>query len=311
MLNEPMDILKVHPIRKTRAQKKAFQTDVLSFAKDLGYDCHLEKGIFGLRNIVIGDPKTAKYLVTAHYDTPASIGLPNLITPCSFFGCILYTFAMMFVFFGACDLVIFVVDLFLRNPALSEDVGLAFLWVILFLMLAGPANRNNANDNTSGVVTVLEIARALPRAHREKVCFVLFDMEEQGLIGSVTYRQKHKKESNDQTVLNLDCVGDGDHILFMPFKKARKDQELMKKLSRISGEVDQKYLLVKHKGFRFYHSDQANFPKAVAIGSFRLNKLVGYYCDKIHTKKDTVLEETNVNILRAALTTFICCDAVN
>ena len=85
MLNQPMDILKIHPIRKTGAQKKAFQTDVLSLAKDLGYDCYLEKGIFGLQNIVIGDPETARYLVTAHYDTPASIGLPNIITPCRFY----------------------------------------------------------------------------------------------------------------------------------------------------------------------------------------------------------------------------------
>lgn len=309
MLNEPMDVLKIHPIRKTKAQKENFRVDVLSFAESLGYDCHLEKGILGLRNIVIGDPKTAKYLVTAHYDTPASIGLPNLITPCSILGCILYLVAMMFLFFGARDLVILAADVFLKNPELSEDVGLAFLLGILFLMLAGPANRNNANDNTSGVVTVLETARALPLEHREKVCFVLFDMEEQGLIGSATYRQKHRKETSKQTVLNMDCIGDGDNILLMPFKKARKDRVLIDKLCHISGEFDQKLLVVKHTGFRFYPSDQANFPKAVAIGAFNRNKLVGYYCDKIHTKKDTVLDETNVNILRAALTSLICCDS--
>ena len=44
--------------------------------------------------------------------------------------------------------------------------------------------------------------------------------------------------------------------------------------------------------------------------SLRKSKF-GLYLGRIHTKKDTVLEETNVNILRAALTSFISCDAVN
>ena len=34
------------------------------------------------------------------------------------------------------------------------------------------------------------------------------------------------------------------------------------------------------------------------------------WMSRIHTKQDTILEQTNVNILRAALTTFICRDAV-
>lgn len=311
MLNEPMDILKVHPIRKSKAQKKDFRDDVLALANDFGYDCRLEKGILGPRNIIIGNPKNAKYLVTAHYDTPASIGLPNLIMPCNFWGTILYTMALMAVLFVPADLVIMTAEFFLQDPEMAENVGILFLIVVMFLLLAGPANRNNANDNTSGVITVLEIARTLPQEHRDQVCFVLFDMEEQGLVGSIVYRWKHRKETNQQTVLNLDCVGEGDHILFMPFKKARKDRELMDGLFHISGEYGQKQLLVKNKGFLFYPSDQGNFPRAVGIGSFRKNRFMGYYCDKIHTKRDTVLEETNVNILRAAIVSMITCPAVN
>ncbi len=30
-----------------------------------------------------------------------------------------------------------------------------------------------------------------------------------------------------------------------------------------------------------------------------------YYMSRIHTSKDTILEETNINLLRAALTTYI------
>ena len=70
-----------------------------------------------------------------------------------------------------------------------------------------------------------------------------------------------------------------------------------------------KTITVKHKGFRYYPSDQKNFPYGVGIAAFRRNKFLGLYCDKIHTRKDTVLDESNVNILRAALTTYITGEA--
>ena len=57
-----------------------------------------------------------------------------------------------------------------------------------------------------------------------------------------------------------------------------------------------------------YPSDQANFPWGVGICALRKGK-AGLYLSRIHTRRDTVLEETNVNILRAALTTFLCRDA--
>ena len=76
MLNEPMDILKAHPVRKTKDQKAAFRADVQAYAKTLGYECKLEEGKSSVQNIVIGDPKKARYLVTAHYDTLPVLGCP-------------------------------------------------------------------------------------------------------------------------------------------------------------------------------------------------------------------------------------------
>ena len=57
-------------------------------------------------------------------------------------------------------------------------------FAMLLLMMFGPANRHNSNDNTSGVITVLEIMSTLPENLRDKVCFVLFDLEEAGLTVS-------------------------------------------------------------------------------------------------------------------------------
>jgi hypothetical protein len=45
----------------------------------------VEKASFGGRNIVIGNPDTAKVLYTAHYDTCARLPFPNFITPKNIF----------------------------------------------------------------------------------------------------------------------------------------------------------------------------------------------------------------------------------
>jgi len=305
MLNVPMDILRMHPIRKNSKQKEAFRQDVEAYVKSLGYDCAVEKGSFGSRNIVIGNPEKAKYLITAHYDTPAGMLLPNLITPCNPVTYILYQILMIGFFCAVSILIGVAFGIVLGDERLAGSVGLSVYWALLLLMMFGPANKNNANDNTSGVIAVLETARTLLPVHRDLVCFVLFDLEEAGLIGSASYRKAHKKQTDEQIILNLDCVGDGDHIIFFPTKKAKNNPELMRKIQRVGGWFGQKHIQLKDKGFYTYPSDQKNFPVGFGVAAFKKKKLIGYYCDRIHTKRDVNLEETNINLLRAALSTVI------
>ena len=180
------------------------------------------------------------------------------------------------------------------------DVG---VFAMLALMLIGPANPSNVNDNTSGVVTDLEIDRSLPVIHRNKVCFVLFDLEEAGLWGSASYRKTHKKATNGQLVINLDCVGDGDHIRMFPTKKLKKDRKKLTSFYKACGYFGKKDILVHEKGFSVYPSDQGNFPYGVGICALRDSKF-GLYLGRIHTPKDTQLDITNVNLLRAAIATY-------
>ena len=173
------------------------------------------------------------------------------------------------------------------------------------LMMFGPATRHTANDTTSGVVTVLETMSTMPDNLRERVCFVLFDLEEAGLIGSASYRKTHKKETDRQVVLNLDCVGDGNEIILFPMKALKNNSVKMKQLQSIAGKYGRKSISVRKKGFAYYPSDQKHFPYGVGIAAFRRAKGIGLYCSRIHTWQDTILEQTNVNILRAALTSLI------
>lgn len=308
MIEKPMDILQQFPIRKNREQKAAFRDAVVNYGKKLGYSVTVEKGSCGSRNVILGDPNTAKYLVTAHYDTPASIGLPNLITPCNPFLYILWQFLIVGLFLLITFAVGMAVMLLTQSEQLTFWAAYVTYFGVLFLMLLGPANKSNANDNTSGVVTVLEIARSVPEIHRSRVCFVLFDLEEAGLIGSASYRKAHKPETEKQLVLNLDCVGDGDHIFFFPTKKLKKDRRKLNPMYTCCGQFGHKFITIRDKGFSAYPSDQKNFPYGVGIAALRKGKM-GLYMNRIHTKRDTILEPTNVNILRAAICTYISCDA--
>ncbi len=305
MITQPMDVLKQFPVRKNRKQKESFRKAVENYVLDLGYSSQVEKGSFGVKNVVIGDPKSAKYLITAHYDTPANMLVPNLITPCNFLTFLGYQFAVVMAFLVAAFLIGGIAGILLQNPGIAGIAAMTVYWGMLFMMMLGPANKNNANDNTSGVVAVLEIARTLPDNLCDKVCFVLFDLEEAGLLGSAAYQRAHKAETENQIVLNMDCVGDGDEIILFPTKKLCRDKTKLQSLGKCVSRSGRKTVSVCHKGFRTYPSDQKNFPFGVGVAAFRRSKRGILYCSLIHTRKDKILEETNVNILRAVLTTYI------
>lgn len=308
-MNTPMDILKSYPVRKSKKQKASFRADVIAWLETLGYCVAVEQGSFRSSNVVIGDPKTARYLVTAHYDTCARLPFPNLITPCNVWTFLLYQFFVCLMLIIPSAAVGAAAGWLLRSFDLGYFLFMILLWASILLMMIGPANPSNVNDNTSGVVTLLEIAKSLPELHRKNVCFVLFDLEEAGLIGSASYRKKHKAEVSGQLVLNLDCVGEGDAICFFPGAKLRQDKRKLQALGRIAGTFGRKTIIIRTKGFSVYPSDQANFPYGVGICALKRGR-AGLYLSRIHTPKDTILDETNVNLLRAALTTFITGSAV-
>lgn len=311
MIHNPIEILDKFPIRKTNKQKTAFIAAVTEYASKQHYAVNVESSKRGARNIVIGDPQKARYLVTAHYDTPASIGLPNVITPNNPVSYILIQFLLVAILLAVSVGLATVVYVFTKSRQIAFLIWYAIYFGLLILMLKGPANRHNANDNTSGVVTVLEILSALPTVSHDEVCFVLFDLEEAGLVGSAHYRMMHKDVTEEQIVLNLDCVGDGNVIQFVPVHKARKNQVLLDKLSQICGNVGSKELCLRNKGFRAGSSDHKRFPQGVGIMAFRYMKGVGLYCGRIHTWRDTILDYENVMILRDRLIDLITEDAAD
>ena len=167
------------------------------------------------------------------------------------------------------------------------------LWWLMF----GPANKRTANDNTSGVVTLVETALAMPEELRSRVCFVFFDNEEKGLFGSAAFAKAHKAAKSGKLLLNFDCVGEGDSLQFFPAPGLKKDAAALGRLeTAFAGDGGKTVEVVR--GFGFYPSDQRHFRLGTGVCALKKNRVFGYYMDKIHTGKDTVLDEENVRILR-------------
>lgn len=249
-------------------------------------------------NVIVGDPEAADVVYTAHYDTCAVLPFPNLITPQNLLFYLLYQ-------------LLIVVPMFLL--AIGAEVLLLILWndaplwlamllvycvlgFCLWWILAGPANKHTMNDNTSGVATLMEIALSLPQEARGKVAFIFFDNEEKGLFGSSLYKKVHGKKMKDTLVVNFDCVSDGDHIQFYPSSKLKKNPLLFNKLKDSFSSDDRKQVALV-TGFGFYPSDQRAFPNGVGVAAMHKSRL-GYWLGRIHTKRDTVFDEENIELLR-------------
>ena len=297
MITEPIDVLKNHEIRKSRKQKQAFRDAAQGYFESLGYKVATEKGSYGARNLVIGDAENAKYLLTAHYDTCARMLVPNLVTPRNLWGFLGYQILIALILMLPTFLVYWLSYLIFHDRNIAFLCFYVSLIADVVLMMIGPANPHTANDNTSGVVAVLQMAQMLSENQRKEYAFVLFDLEEVGLLGSSSYRRKHKAATSHQIILNLDCIGDGDELWFFPGRKLRKDHEKMKLLQGLAGQAGSKVIHVHEKGFSVYPSDQANFPYGVGICALKKTRKGLLYMDRIHTKHDTVLDYENVNLL--------------
>lgn len=300
MFAETIYILNKHQIRKSAAQKSTFRIWLTETLKAHGYDVTVESGgtLIKNNNVIVGDPETADVVYTAHYDTCAVLPFPNFITPQNLLFYLLYQILIIVPMFvlaiGAEVLLLVLWD--------DAPMWLAMLIVYLILsfciwwMIAGPANRNTMNDNTSGVATLMEIALSLPEEERSKVSFIFFDNEEKGLLGSSMFRKMHGKALKDTLVINFDCVSDGEYIQFYPNKALKKSSSLLTQVET-AFRSDHTKQIEMVTGFGFYPSDQKAFVNGIGVAAMHKNRF-GYWLGRIHTNRDTVFDEVNIELLR-------------
>ncbi|MBR6802087.1 MAG: M28 family peptidase [Eubacteriaceae bacterium] len=278
-------------IRHTKKQKADFREFIISELTKDGFSANEQSAnLMGIpvRNIIIGNAEAAKYLITAHYDTPNTSLFPIVMFADSF---ILSLMSQMTV----------LIPIFILSAAaglINAALSLLVLYGGMILSMFTFTNKNNFNDNTSGVLSVLEILYSMDEENRKNCAFILFDNEEKGLIGSsYFYKTTINKKAE---VFNIDCVGDGDEIrLFCKgtLKKAGKQIESFCESGRIKSTE-------RSLENALYMSDDNSFPNAICFAAFRSSRF-GKYISRIHTNRDTILKDENVKEVSFAIRNYI------
>ncbi len=307
MLPETKYLLENFHVRKSNTQKADFRKWLIAVLTDAGYDPKVESGgsLIKSSNVIIGDPEKAVVVYTAHYDTCAVLPFPNLITPQNIFLYLLYQILIcipMFVLAISAEVMLLILwdgcPMWLAMLVVYFVLGFCIWW-----MMAGPANKHTANDNTSGTVTLLEIALTLPKQDREKVAFIFFDNEEKGLLGSSQFKKQHGKSMMNTLLINFDCVSDGEYVQFYPNRKVKQNEEMMLNLEQSFLSTETKTVQIV-RGFGFYPSDQRAFQCGVGVAALH-KSLLGYWLGRIHTNRDTVFQTENIDLLRKGALTLI------
>lgn len=284
-------ILDKYGIRFFPKQKQRFRGYVIEEMKNLGWDSEIIRG-----NIVIGDVKKADYIFTAHYDTPGKIPA-YIIFFFKLFGntsFILLFLVMLILYIAYVTIIAIIIN--------SYAIGKILIYLPIILIYFGLfiPNKNNYTDNTSGVLTLINIAHEISTQNldKEKIAFIYFNNEEWGLLGSAEmkkYMKENKINLNSKKIINFDCVGNGDTILITHGKNDKLAKEIKEKL-----ETCNRYNV---KTFRYKIlplSDDFNFRDKNAAGIIFCKKAkigTGFYIPDVHSSKDVILDLNNIELL--------------
>lgn len=294
------------PIRKKTAQKDAFLAWAQAEAEKLGYAAKVEA--LGEkkqhRNLVIGNPKTAQAIFTAHYDTPANMLLPNLMVPRNFPLFLLYQIFVVILLLIPAFAAMWLGAVIAPDTMLPMVLYMAVYFGLLMLLMRGPSNKHNANDNTSGVAAVLSLMASLPEEQREKAAFILFDNEEKGKLGSRAFAKVYPDIASLKLFVNMDCVGMGDNMLVLPRRLAIANPAYQKLEAAFQPDNGKRALFFSPFG-TVCNSDHKSFECGVAVVACKKAPVIGYYAARIHTKHDTIADPANIAFLAGNLTRFV------
>ncbi|WP_251859719.1 M28 family peptidase [Clostridium sp. Marseille-Q2269] len=290
-------VAKEFGIRHTYIEKTNFLEFIDMELKSLGYETEIIQGknIKICRNLCTKE-NNADIIFTAHYDTPGT--MPKL-------------FAFIFKLFGhtrqIIGTIVYIITIlfiisFIRN-ILNVSISYMILGILMFFPIL-VKNKKNYNDNSSGVITLLNIAYELKnnedlknKAHRIKI--VLLDNEESGLLGSSLlskYWKENDKYFKEKKIINFDCVGRGNIPMVYYSKKMDSNlANLLYNTLSLHKSNSNKFVC------KYYPlSDDFSFKENPAVSIiFSNNSIIpgGYYIPNIHCTKDNVLELDNIQWL--------------
>lgn len=294
------------PRRLTRKQKESFLKALNQELQSRDFVTEQTKiRHWGLPNrSLLTKCEKPKVIFLAHYDTPTI--MPFGISP-------------IYMLFGhtrqgvsSIFLILLMVALFAFHSWL-EIVGLGY-WAAIYLFVISVMfvipfffpNPHNAEDNTSGVLSLLALADWIAdKPYKDAVQFVFLDNEEWGLIGSQALKkvwQKHGHLHSDTIILNLDCVSRGRKPLVVYHKHDHIAREVFPFILSYLPETEM--LDMKNTPL----SDNFTFRKEGAVNiSYADPSIIpgGFYIPGVHSPNDRDFFPEKTTLLINGLEDFL------
>ncbi len=246
------------PARYTSAQKQDFISWCKGYFLEFGYDVTV-RNEGGGTNLFVGDLAQSQIVLSSHYDT----ALKHRKS-----------------FYSTCE------------NAWFPRIRQYFSCIKSALTCRRTYNPFNANDNTSGVATLLSVAAEKPNG----VCYLLTDGEESGAYPARTFAKKNEREMQNKLFVSLDCVGKGDDFAVVYYRLYNR-----KYAQRLADSLRGEYgaEAVQPKGA--FPTDAEHFLKAVCISCFLRDQKGHRYFTDVHTPRDNEICAQNLDDLSNAL----------
>ena len=277
--------------RFSRYNKTKFLAVIKDKLNDYGYEFK-EKKFWRLLTSINLETKNdnPEYIFIAHYDTGTIMPfwmnwLMKLIG-------INRQLLMIFILVGFIKLFIPFVEGY--QPIVGEILS-AFIFIPLLLIFI--PNSKNYDDNTSGVITLLKLAKRFKDEGMENAKFIFVDNEELGLFGSAAhkrYLEKNKLISNNCKVISIDWVGGNGKIPLIIQNTKSEYQEIFK------NAIKKEFNECKTVRMLLPASDNFSFKKYGAINISFVDKTIipnGYYIKNIHSYKDKEIDLDRIDRL--------------
>lgn len=273
------EVFNNYKIRRTRKQKDRF----IEFIKQKFPSVIVEEDVYYKKNknLIFGDIENAKCIIVSHYDTKnllKSFEIKHLSHSSN-----ITLVIILYVLVILMGVIAGIIGYKTNHLQIAYYVELAILLIIVFSFII--PSRSTNNDNTSGVIGLIELVE---KTKYDRVAFVLFDNKEANRQGSRSFNIKHSKLLENKLVINIDSIADGDYICVIPNKKAFEKYRY-----RIENSFNSNNDIVKHSLSVKYNSDHIGCPVYILITVVNKGKH-GYYIKNVNKKYYTKQQEKNI-----------------
>ena len=293
-------------IRFKKKQKQKFIEYAKAEFEKMGYTTQIQESrkyrILN-RNFIIGDLEKASIVLCAHYDTPPLAPYKVKILKGS--NVSKYDKSKEIVWTILKYLSLFMLLLLLN---LNGIIYFSTMIIVAIRIYCIP-NKKNLNDNTSGIMTIFEVAyrfankpsEQFKNLDKSKVAFILFDNEEKNMLGSKIFKCDNLNIEN-KLFINFDCVGIGENIVISGDYNSKIEA---KKIGGYEKHIEGKNILVETVDLSKAKSDEKMFEKRIRFATYHKNKKDQLYIENIHSKKDDDIDPDNIKIISSIIEDYI------